>query len=132
MQGTNTEVDLQALIAELELKQADEALQMKRQFHLTYESLKPVNLIISTLKEAGESKELKNNLVNTSIGLAAGYISKTILERTLHSPGSKLLGTALLFGITNVVAKNPEKVKAISIIAIRFASAFLRPPRKQG
>jgi hypothetical protein len=71
-----------------------------------------VNLIKSTFKEAVESPDLKDNIINTSVGLATGYLSKLLFVNVSHSPIRKLLGIALQFGITQIVAKNPEAVKS--------------------
>jgi len=66
------------------------------------------------------SQSLRDDLVNTSVGLAAGYVSKTLFEGVSHSPLRKLFGTALLFGITNAVRKNPDVVKSVVRGAFRI------------
>lgn len=108
MREIHTDADLRAAIEQLEIKQAEEEQQLKEQFRLTYESVKPINLIKSTFQEAAHSTELKNNLLNTALGLATGYVSKSIFMRLSGSPLKKLLGNALLFGVTNVISKNPR------------------------
>jgi hypothetical protein len=120
MKKINSETGLQDAILLLESKQADEGKILREQFYLTLDSLKPVNLIKSTFKEAVASKELTDNILNSSLGLAAGFISKLIFQGLTKSPVKRLVGTALMFGITNVVAKNPEAVKSLgkSIINI--------------
>ena len=64
-------------------------------------------------KEAVASRDLKNNIVNTSVGLTAGYLSKIVFAGLMKTPLTKLLGTVLMVGITNVVARNPETVKSL-------------------
>jgi len=51
----------------LQQKQALELIQLKEQFHATYESLKPLNLIKSTLHEVADSSEIKNNILNPTL-----------------------------------------------------------------
>lgn len=131
MKTVTTPEDLQASIAELELKQAIEADLMKQQFRLTYESLKPVNFVKSTLKEVAESPEIKDILINTSIGLAAGYISKSLIERSNLSPVHKLIGTAVLFGVTNIAAKNPDAVKALTLSAVKLIAGIMQSTPKR-
>ncbi|MDT8416046.1 MAG: hypothetical protein RQ735_11820 [Flavobacteriaceae bacterium] len=104
----HTEADLRAAIEQLEIKQAAEGQQLKEQFRLTYESVKPINLIKSTFKEAAQSTDLKNNILNTALGLTTGFVSKTVFVGLSGSPIKKLLGNALLFGVTNIIAKNPK------------------------
>lgn len=113
MQKINSATGLRDAILQLESKLAEEEKMLKKQFNLVYESIKPVNLIKSVFKEVAESRELKDNILNTSVGLAAGYISKILYERTSKSPVKKILGSVLMFGITNLVAKNPEPVKSL-------------------
>jgi len=113
MQKINSAAALRHAIAQLEITHAEEGKMLKQQFHLAYESIKPLNLIKSTFKEAVESPDLKDNVINTSVGLATGYLSKLLFVNVSHSPVRKLLGIALQFGITQMVAKNPEAVKSI-------------------
>ncbi len=100
-------------IQEVKHRQAEEAKLLKEQFHLVYESIQPINIIKKTFKEAVKSEELRENILNTSVGLVVGYFSKTLFENRKISPLKKLLGAAILFGMTQVIAKNPETVKSI-------------------
>jgi hypothetical protein len=88
---------------------------LREQLQLTYESVKPINLIKNTFKEVTASHELTDNIINTSVGLAAGYVSKVLFENVSHSPFRKLLGTALMYGMTNLVAKNPTTIKSLGM-----------------
>jgi hypothetical protein len=129
MNTLNSGINLKETILQLERKQAVELKLLREQLHLTYESIKPINLVKNTFKEVAASEELTDNIVNTSVGLAAGYVSKKIFEKASHSPFRKLLGTALLFGVTNLVSKNPHTVKSITadflnIVKYKFANRF--------
>ncbi len=113
MQKIITETDLRVAILQLESKQTEERILMKEQFLLTVETLKPINLIKSTLMEAAGSGDLQDNMLNSTIGMSAGYISKILFQGASGGPVKKILGTALMFGIKNLVAHNPELVKSI-------------------
>lgn len=102
------QTDLQTNIAALELKQRTEGQQLKDQFQTTYESLQPINVIRRTVSEVARSHELRDQLIGTATGLAAGYIAKMLFERGKDGPVVHILGTALQFGITTAVLKNPE------------------------
>ena len=52
MQKINSATGLRVAILELESKQSNEAELLKEQFHLAYESVKPVSLIRNILKQA--------------------------------------------------------------------------------
>jgi hypothetical protein len=114
MEKINSEADICAAILVLEAKQEEERLLLKKEFQQAYESMKPINLIKSTFKDVAQSEDIKDNLINTGVGLAAGYVSKALFEGVTHSPLRKLLGTALMFGVTNIITRNPETVKAVS------------------
>jgi hypothetical protein len=86
---------------------------VKDEFFIAIDSVRPINLIKSTFREAVASRDLKNNIVNTSVGLTAGYLSKIVFAGVMKTPLTKLLGTALMFGVTNLVARNPETVKSV-------------------
>lgn len=113
MREINTEADLRKAIEDLEIRQSEEGQQLKQQFRLTYESVKPINLIKSIFKEAAESADLKNNILNTALGLATGFVSKTAFVGLSNNPMKKLLGNAILFGVTNVMAKNPKFIHSL-------------------
>lgn len=125
MEKINSDIDLRAAILALEEKQSEEANLMKAQFSLAYESVKPINLIKSTFKEVTSSEEIKDHLINTTIGITAGYLSKKLFEGVTHTPLRKLLGTALMFSISNVVAKNPEIVKVAANGVIKLITSGL-------
>lgn len=113
MEKINTETSLRDAILQLERKWEDEGQMVKEQFFLTIESIKPINLIKSTFKDAIASHDLKGNIVNTSFGLTAGFLSKLLIQGVVKSPLNRLVGTAVMFGITKLVSKNPETVKSI-------------------
>jgi hypothetical protein len=108
----NTEAELRFAILQLEIKQAEEGKMLKDQFLVAYESIKPVNLLKSTILEATKSRDLQDNLLNASIGLGTGYLSKVLFNGMANSPVKKFLGTAVLFSIKSLVAQNPEFIKS--------------------
>lgn len=114
MQNITTTAGLREAIIVLESKRIIEEKELKEQLHITYESIKPINIIKTVYNEIAASDNLKTELVNTSVGLVAGYASKVLFESVSHSPIRKLIGTALLFGVTTTVAKHPEKVKTFA------------------
>jgi hypothetical protein len=110
-------ISQQALLNEainlLKDKQACELQLLKSQFHITYESLKPINLIKNGLHEITASPDVKKTVINTAIGLATGYISKKVLIGATNNPIKKILGAVLEFTIANVVAKTANHTASI-------------------
>lgn len=114
MEQITTQYELRAAILRLEYQQSEDGKALKEQFHLAYNSVKPANIILNTLKDLGESSLIKDNILNTSVGFGTGYLSKMIFQGVVNSPIKKLLGSALMYGITNFVTKNPEGIKAMT------------------
>ena len=104
--------ELQVTIQLMEEEQAFKLQLLKEDFHQVYESLKPANLIKNTLKEVSSSPYLINNLLSASVGLAAGYVSKKAITGRSHNIIIRSLGVLLQFGITNLIAKNPQAIKS--------------------
>jgi hypothetical protein len=112
METISSIAGLKNAIQLLEAEQAAKGILLKEQFLLTYESLKPINILKSTLKEVSSSPLLIDNILGSAVGLATGYISKKIVIGTSGNIFRRLLGFVLEFVVTNVVAKNPEIIKS--------------------
>jgi len=108
MKETNEITALRNNISLLQAKQAEKLQSLKTQLHLTFESLKPVNLIKNTFNDVTSSPEVKNSLVNNAIGLATGYISKKLLIGGTHNPIKKILGALVEFSVASFVAKRAD------------------------
>lgn len=120
MQKITSSEELRAAIVALELAQQQEGTSLKEEFHVAYQEIQPINIIKNTVRQAVQSQDLKDDLINASVGMAVGYVSRSLFEGETHSPARKLIGTALMFGVTNVVANNPEFVKAVGISFINL------------
>lgn len=125
---TNT-TELNQAILLLEAKQTLEGCILKEQFKITYESLKPINLIKSTISELAASPDFKNDLLNTTLSLAVGYLSKKVAIGSTNNPFKQILGTILQMGVTNVVSKNADGIKStvLNLIHALFAKKELEP-----
>ncbi len=95
----------------LEIRQAEEGQILKEQFKITYESLKPVNLIKNSIKEITSSVEIKNNFIETLISILSGYLTKKIMVSSKSSSFMKVLGAVMQYGVTTVVAQNAEVIR---------------------
>lgn len=106
MKNRNETDSLNEKISLLEQKQNIEFKALKEQFHVTYESLKPFNLLKSAFNEVATLPDIQNNLVNNAIGMTTGYLSKKVLVGSTHNPLKNIFGTLLQFAIGNVVTKH--------------------------
>jgi hypothetical protein len=100
--------DLAAAIKRLERKRSVMEEDMKDDMHAILESLKPANILRTTLHEVQESTPLKHNLLKIAVGLGAGYFSKQLIVGKSAGLVKKALGTALQFGITQFIAKKDD------------------------
>ena len=112
MENISTFVELSQVIQLMEVEQLVLLMKVKENFFQTYESLKLVNFIGGILDDVMSSTNLTNNIVDSAIGLTAGYISRKAVVKESDGILKKLFGTVLQFGVTNLVAQNPESVKS--------------------
>jgi len=108
----------------LEIQQAEEGKILKEQFKATYESLKLVNLVKSSLKELTDSVEIKNNLFESIVSIVTGYLTKKLMISSSSNPFKKILGVLIQLGVTNLVAKNAETIR---IYITELIDRFLHP-----
>ncbi len=124
MKPITTTDELKNAIHLLETEHTLKGQQLKEQLLLTYESLKPVNLIKGALSDVASSPYLTNNILGTTVGLASGYLSKVIIVAGSGSKIRRLLGLILQFGVTNVVAQHAGTIKSVGqSILQRFRSS---------
>jgi len=109
---------LTASITRLQIRRSEELALLREQFHITYDSLKPINLIKHTLKEVSSSTEIKEGLLNDVIGLATGYLTKAILVGSSANPVKKIFGTLLQFAVATVVARNSDSIKSVGKVVL--------------
>ncbi|HCX99947.1 MAG TPA: hypothetical protein DG754_07395 [Bacteroidales bacterium] len=114
MENISCKADLLDAIQLLEEKQAINLKVMREDFHQAYESLKPANLIRNTIKNISTSHYLSDNLLSAGIGLAAGYVSKKAVFGGSSNVFKRFFGAILQFGVTNIIAQNPETVKSFT------------------
>jgi len=104
--------ELNSTILLLEKKQAVEGALLREQIKMTYESLKPVNIIMNTLEELVATPNFKDDLVNTSISLAAGYFSKKLAIGSSNNLLKQLLGGILQISVTNLVSRKSDNIRS--------------------
>ncbi|MDP2337886.1 MAG: hypothetical protein Q8N05_15870 [Bacteroidota bacterium] len=113
MENISSVNGLQNAIQILEFEQTYKEQLLKKQFLLTFESLKPVNILRSTIHEAATSPYLIDNILGATVGLASGYISRKITVGGSGNRFRKLLGSVIQFGVTNLVAQHPDTIRSI-------------------
>ena len=113
METISSIASLKNAIQLLEAEQTVKGILLKEQFQLTYESLKPINILKNTLKEVSSSPLLIDNILGSVVGLATGYVSKKIVVGASGNIFRNMLGSILQFGVSNVVSQHPDTIKSI-------------------
>jgi len=113
MQNITSATDLKNAILLLEVEQVVNRQQLEKQFHVTFESFKPVNLLRNSLKDIASSPHLIDNILGATIGIATGYVSKKIVVGASHNLFRKVMGSVLQLGVTDLVAQHPEAIKSL-------------------
>ena len=114
MENITCAIALKNAISQLEVEQAIDGQLLKEQFCVTYESLKPINILRNTLYEITSSPHLVDSILGTAAGLASGYLSRKIVM--IGASGNlvrRLFGSILQLGVTNVVTEHPDSIKSI-------------------
>ena len=112
MQNITSTAGLKNAIQLLEVDQAINRQRLKEQFHLSCESLKPVNLLKSNLKDIALSPYWIDNILNAVMGLATCYLSKNIIIGASSKIFRKVFGSILQFSVTNAVVQHPDAIKS--------------------
>lgn len=108
------ETDALNELIQLNQQQYDTDLRLlKEQFHIAYESIKPINFIKNLVHEVTALPEIKEDLASNILGLATGFISKKIMIDEKGSTFKKVIGTVLQFAVANVVSKHSVNIKAV-------------------
>jgi hypothetical protein len=102
--------ELKVAIRELENEKLLKQLLLKEQFITICESLKPINILKDTLKEAQADPALKTTVINNAIGFVSGAAIRKIVTGKSHNPLRNLVGMVL----ERLVAKNAEGIRTVA------------------
>ncbi len=131
MQNISSYSRLQNSILLLEEEQIVKGQLLKEQLSISYESLKPLNLLSSALKDISSTPDLRDNVLGSAVGLASGYLTKKIFIGSSGGILRQLLGSFLQLGITNLVAKHPEAIKTFGQYIIEHFLSKKEPKSKK-
>lgn len=101
---------LKNAMRQLENQQAREWILLKKQSHVAFESLKPLNIIKNTFKEALASPGLKGNVLKVAVGLTAGIVAKNLFVWKSQSPVRNLLGSVVEMVVAGKIARSARSL----------------------
>lgn len=110
MENIKNSIDLQKAILALELENKVKSELVKEQFLIIHESLKPINLLKSTIKDIISSPDLKTGIIDISIGVSTGFMAKKIVAGDSHNVFKQLMGSAVQMIVTKEVTKNADSI----------------------
>jgi hypothetical protein len=128
MENQYTAESLKLEIKALEIKQAEEGKLLKEQLIITYENLKPINILRNIAKDFYSSENYKQDFVEIVAGMTSGFITKKIIVGQSKNPMLKLVGLAIQFGITTLVSR---KYNTIKDSVIQYVNQFLEGKEKK-
>lgn len=102
---------LAAEIKNLEQKEIMQMELLKQQGHETLQSLKPSSLVRSAITSVTASKNLQQNIIDTSLGIGAGLLARKWYQGSSKNIFKKLAGFLLQNITTGIVAKKMPDVR---------------------
>jgi hypothetical protein len=119
MQKITTVAGLKDAIQALETEQKEKGRLLKDQLLLTYESLKPVNILKHTLNELFSTSQLIENLSGTSLGILIGYLIRKLFIRESRSKFRKIIASVFQLGISKLVEQKAEYIRAVGNVILQ-------------
>jgi len=113
MEKITSVAGLKNAIQILEEEQVVKEQRMIEQFFITYESFKPAKLLGSTLKDMMASPYLVENIIDTTISIATGYLSRKIIVGASSNIVRRILGSIMQAGVSNLVARHPDTIRTV-------------------
>jgi hypothetical protein len=126
MNAIVTEDDLAQAVLTIEKKQKEQGIIVVAEFNELLQSVRPSAILKNILTEITSSGELKDNLVNTSAGVAAGIVAKRLVAGKNAGIVRQVVSNGIQFGVTNIIARNPETIKTIGTTLFLFAKQLLK------
>jgi hypothetical protein len=114
MQKISSVEELRNAIQLLEAEKSVKGELLKKQVMITYESLRPVNLIKNTLKDLFSSSFRGENISGIAAGITGGYLLKNIFVGRSGNPFKKILGSFIQYGLTNIIAQNSQLIRSFA------------------
>jgi uncharacterized coiled-coil protein SlyX len=103
--------NLESRIKELELQYEVQIADIKSTAAALVDSVSPIHLLKSTLRTAVNTPGLRGNLIDTAVGLGAGFLGKKLFVNKSAGVFRKMTGTALQLLLTNFISKKLHDVR---------------------
>ncbi len=94
----------------LKFRQNENLTDLKNHFHLTTDSLKPMNLIKNSFQNVLASPNLKSNIFKSALGYGTTYLSNKFYDENSINPAKRILSRAVKFGIEYLYNKRKSSL----------------------
>ena len=115
MKQQSKATELENAIAMLQDQRNQQLIALKEQFQDSYESLKPINLFKSTVRELTHDKDFTGNLASNLIGITTGFFTRKLLVGNKRSPLKDNIGALLQYIVSNQVTKHGSTIAAVAL-----------------
>ncbi|MDB5275512.1 MAG: hypothetical protein JWR61_467 [Ferruginibacter sp.] len=118
----NNVKELRTSIRQLEEQTEEQKEKLVKQFHDTYNSMKPINILKNSLNKVVHSPDVVEKIVNTGMGVGLSLLTNRLVIGKSAGVARKLFGTAMELGLANIVARKaaPVKLGALNILSKIF------------
>jgi hypothetical protein len=106
MENVTNTAGLKEAIKKLEAEQEVKGQLLKQQFDITVENVKPINLLKGLIHDISATPILTQNIIGTASGMASGFFLRRLMPGSTAGLISRLVGTAIHYGITRASAKS--------------------------
>ncbi len=122
---------LELKIRELEGRRNAELQEIKGEFRLMKEKLKPGNLLRSAIASFNSSTDLKRDVKNGLMGLGAGFVTNKLFLSSFKGPLKKVVAVVVEAAMANLALKYPETIKNTGISMLTRFLKSIRLPEKE-
>lgn len=112
MQTISTIEELKIAIRLAEVKHSINGKLLKEQFLMTCETLRPGNLLMSTIKEVTSIPNLAKLVTGTALGLTTGYLSRKVAVGASATVLRKILASVLQLTATTLFSNNASSIES--------------------
>lgn len=98
-------------IKELELRYEEQMADLRSAAAALMDSMSPMHLLKNTLKDVVNTPGLKGNLIDTAVGMGAGFLGKKLFVNKSGGLFKKMTGSALQFLLTSFVSRKLHEAR---------------------
>ncbi len=111
----------------LETRQLEERADFIQHVKVTFDSLRPINLIRSSLRDFSNAVEVRSGILETILPLLTNFISGRMILRTHRNSFRRIVATVIQVAMTNFTAKYSHSiVELFTEFADRIKELFSR------